>query len=74
MYNDLPDEIIEAIGYEVGHNDLDYDDNYRAYRHKDDKFREDYEMSLDAGCCGFFDVHYTDLSGDVWTIGCNYGH
>lgn len=73
MYN-LPKEIIEAICYEIGRNDLDFADNYRAYRHKDDYLYLDYLATLDGGCCGYFDVDYIDRNGDTWTIGCNYGH
>lgn len=74
MYKQLPEEIIEAISYEVGRNDLEYADNYRAYRHKDGKFQEDYDDAVQHGCCGYWDIDYTDTHGDVWTIGCNYGH
>lgn len=74
MLKHLPEEIIEAINYEVGRGDLDFADNYRAYRHKDDKFLEEYNTSYDYGCCGYLDMDYVDAEGDTWTIGCNYGH
>jgi hypothetical protein len=74
MYTQLPNEIVEAISYEVGRNDLDCSDNYRAYRHKDGYLEREYYDAMDEGCCGYFDVNYTDDNGDVWTIGCNYGH
>ena len=74
MFRKLPEEIIEAITHEVEHGDLDFADNYRAYRHKDFKFIEDYNTAYAYGCCGYLDMDYTDTHGDVWTIGCNYGH
>ena len=74
MYTDLPKEIIEAIQYEIGRNNLDFADNYRAYRCRDCYGFEDYHNSVDEGCCGFFDSNYIDSKGDKWVIGCNYGH
>jgi len=74
MYTQLPKEIIDAIECEIDHNDLEYADNYRAYRHKDGHLEQEYYCRIDHGCCGFFDVEYIDFNGDTWTIGCNYGH
>jgi len=74
MWKQLPKEIIEAINLEVGRNELDYADNYRAYRHKDNHLYQEYMDCLNHGCCGYFDVECVDLNGDTWTIGCNYGH
>ena len=74
MSNHLPEEIIEAIMHEVVLADLEFYDNFRAYRHKDNMFKKEYDEAYDWGCCGFFDTDYTDTNGDVWTIGCNYGH
>ena len=74
MHKLLPDEIVEAIEYEIGRNRLEFVDNYRAYRHRDGLYRDEYRVAVDGGCCGFFDVSYIDSVGDAWTIGCNYGH
>ena len=73
MYK-LPEEIIEAISYEIGRGELECADNYRAYRHKDGHLLDEYNASYGHGCCGYLDMDYVDTHGDTWTIGCNYGH
>ena len=70
----IPTEIIEAIEYEVGRYDLEYADNYRAYRLNDGFLKSQFFHRRKRGCCGEFESNYIDLSGDKWVIGCNYGH
>lgn len=74
MYTQLPKEIIDAINDAVEDGDMEYADNYRAYRHKDGLHQEDYDETYRHGCCGYFDTDFVDSHGDTWTIGCNYGH
>ena len=70
----IPDEIIEAIEYEIGRYELDCADNYRAYRLSDKFLKRQFLDRKNRGCCGEFESTYIDLSGNKWVIGCNYGH
>ena len=70
----IPDEIIEAIEYEIGRYELDCADNYRAYRLSDKFLKRQFLDRKNQGCCGEFECTYIDLSGEKWVIGCNYGH
>ena len=53
---------------------LEYPDNYRCYRKRDELGKERYDKAKRSGCCGFADWEYTDKEGEVWIVGCNYGH
>ena len=70
----IPDEVLEAIHYEVERAGLEYADNYRAYRLRDDFLRTHFRKREARGCCGFFKTTYRDTHGDKWVIACNYGH
>tara|TARA_Y100001963_G_scaffold125455_1_gene177066 strand:+ start:2584 stop:2811 length:228 start_codon:yes stop_codon:yes gene_type:complete len=54
--------------------DLDYADNYRCYRKRDGLGKERYDEAKSSGCCGSADWEYTSKDGEVWIVGCNYGH
>ena len=68
----------EEAGCEINmvahEEDLDYPDNYRCYRKRDGLGKEKYDKARESGCCGFADWEYTDKDGEVWIVGCNYGH
>ena len=49
-------------------------DNHRCYRKKDELGKKTYDEAIKSGCCGSRDWEYTDKDGDVWIVGCNYGH
>lgn len=70
----VPPEVVEAIEYEVAREGLEYDDNYRVYRVKDNFMRQDYMLKEKRGCCGFFYGSTIDYNGDKWIIACNHGH
>ncbi len=72
----IPEEIWEAIGYEVARGELEYDDNHRAYLidGPDPLFREVYKAQQNRGCCGYLDTSYISKDGRKWAIGYNYGH
>ena len=70
----IPTEIIKAIDYEAGRHDLEYADNYRAYRVNDGFLKSQFFHRRKQGCCGELESNYIDLSGNKWVIGCNYGH
>ena len=58
----------------VEKEDLEFADNYRCYRKKDELGKKKYDETIEGGCCGFADWEYTDKHGDIWMVGCNYGH
>mgnify|MGYP000035003694 CR=1 FL=1 len=70
----IPEEVIDAILYEEARCDLEYADNFRAYRVSDEFLKKEFFESKSQGCCGEFESNYIDLSGEKWIIGCNYGH
>ena len=61
-------EINKAMG------DEEFVDNHRCYRKKDELGKKAYDKAIESGCCGSSDWEYTDKHGDVWIVGCNYGH
>jgi len=69
----IPDQVIADIDYEVGRNQLEYADNYRAYRLKDGLGQREFNHKRRKGCCGEFESS-TVVDGDQWIIGCNHGH
>jgi len=71
--NTIPHQVWRDIDYEVAKCDLEYADNYRAYRVSDGYCREEFDHAYNKGCCGFFQSH-TIVDGEKWIIGCNYGH
>lgn len=63
------DEVKVALSVVVSH--LDYADNFRIYRLKD---RAAYYKQADKGCCGSWTSYYKCKSGNIYILGCNYGH
>ena len=74
MSSNIPTEVITAIVYEEARLDLEYADNFRAYRVSDGFLKKEFFESKARGCCGELESNYIDLSGEKWIIGCNYGH
>ena len=74
MIDLIPEDVLYELKYEIGRNDLEYVDGYRAYRVKDNYLREEYRKVRDGGCCGEMKIGVTDSIGDKWIVGCNYGH
>lgn len=48
-------------------------DNWRAARLNDPVAMQEYELQVRKGCCGFIDEEVL-INGEIWTIGCNFGH
>ena len=69
----VPQEVWDDLRYEIGRADLEYDDNWRAYRYKDKFLFKEFKQAENKGCCGFFNTS-TIINGEKWIIGCNYGH
>ena len=72
-FSKVPQEVWEDLKYEIARNDLDYADNYRAYRYKDSFLKDEFIKADNQGCCGCFESH-TVVDGEKWIIGANYGH
>jgi len=70
----IPADVLEAMRYEFGRAGLEYDDNYRAYRHRDWLGYDDFIAKRKSGCCGSYEVGIIDDAGEPWTVGCNHGH
>ena len=69
----LPAGVLELIEYDVYSIGLENADNFRAFRFKDDFLFEEYVKAGKRGCCGAYYGSIT-YEGDIWYIGCNYGH
>lgn len=64
------DELLEELDYEVGRNGLEYADTYRAT-----PIDQGYaEHAQKVGCCGVYETHHKCRSGNMYYLGCNYGH
>lgn len=61
------------LWYQIGREDLEYDDNHRVARKDDDAEMEAYNEAVEQGCCGSFDIEVV-IDGEKWCVGCNYGH
>ncbi len=63
------DEVWVRFSVLVSH--LLYADNYRIFPlHMEKQFKE---IAV-KGCCGSVNTQYKCLSGNVYWVGCNYGH
>lgn len=63
------DEVVVAFAVKVAH--LEYADNFRVYPLYQEK---EFKQQADRGCCGSWDTQYKCLSGNIYWMGCNYGH
>jgi hypothetical protein len=63
------DEVVVQFALLV--SELDYADNYRIFPlHMEKEF---YDIAK-KGCCGSVNSQMKCLSGNIYWIGCNYGH
>jgi hypothetical protein len=69
----VPREVWEQLEYEVLKNNLDCDDNYRAFRIQGHTHFGGYVSARRNGCCGEY-ISSTVVNGDIWVMACNYGH
>tara|TARA_R100000664_G_scaffold34023_1_gene53502 strand:- start:988 stop:1209 length:222 start_codon:yes stop_codon:yes gene_type:complete len=73
MFDDVPDWVWHELRLHIFRYDLNYADNFRAYRESDGLCKEAFLASYAAGCCGFYEgAAYHE--GEKWIIGCNYDH
>ncbi len=63
------DEVL--VQFAVAVSQLEYADNFRIFPLNMEK--EFYEVEA-KGCCGSFNSQMKCLSGNIYWIGCNYGH
>jgi len=61
------------LSQEILIQDLECVDNCRIARKNDSNEVNAYEEARSEGCCGFFDMEIL-VDGEVFLIGCNYGH
>ena len=69
----IPEDILKEILYRTIELNLEFADNFRAYRVRDGYLRDEFVKAVARGCCGVYE-HGTTYQGDKWVIGCNYGH
>lgn len=74
MWHLIPTEVRHELQYEIARHELEYADNYRAYRVRDNFLFDDWSTAYHQGCCGSFDTVITLKNGEKWIVGCNYGH
>ena len=70
----VPADVWEDLLYEINKAGIHPADNYRAYRFKDGLHIAAYKKATAKGCCGEAQWWTKSRSGDIWRIGCNYGH
>jgi hypothetical protein len=70
----VPNEVYQALRDYIEEHDLECADNFRFVPVDDFAAQDEYDDIRDGGCCGYFDNHFTDSTGRLWRIGCNYGH
>ena len=67
----IPNEVWDDLQYEIDRQGLEFADSFRAYRRRGSYLKEQFEAAR--GCCGSWEGQ-TVVNGEVWIIGCNYGH
>ena len=74
-FNNVPQEVWDDLEYQVKTVLADEScvDNRRAYRVRDSLHKSDFVTAEKSGCCGFYNSH-SIVDGDMWFVGCNYGH
>lgn len=64
-------EMIQNMEYEI--DDPCIDNHRVALKDDEDELRQ-YEEIKSEGCCGFYDDEVEAPTGNVYLIGCNFGH
>lgn len=59
------------VRFALAVNGVMYADNFRVFPLD---MRKKYDELRRRGCCGFWDTEYKCVSGNVYLMGCNYGH
>jgi hypothetical protein len=74
MNNETPHQKAHRrLSQEILIGDFECVDNCRIALKSDPKEMADYEAARADGCCGFYDQEIL-VDGEVYLIGCNYGH
>lgn len=66
-------KVVELLQLTIDRKGLEYADNWRIARPENATERLFYDEVESRGCCGSFNTIIT-VDGEVWMIGCNYGH
>jgi hypothetical protein len=69
----VPHAVWSALRSIVENEELEYADNFRAYRVSDEKHYEEFKELEKNGCCGSFE-RIIKVKKEEWCVGCNYGH
>tara|TARA_Y100001938_G_C7786465_1_gene280431 strand:- start:190 stop:426 length:237 start_codon:yes stop_codon:yes gene_type:complete len=72
-FPNVPKEVWYELELQIAENNLEYADNYRAYRVSDGLHFDEFVKRYKAGCCGSYE-NGMNYNGERWIIGCNYGH
>lgn len=64
---------LEELDRIIDEEEWDCVDNLRVYKEGDSEGEFAYNERRRMGCCGFFDDE-VEIDGEIWHIGCNYGH
>ena len=70
----VPADVWEDLLYEINRHNLENVDNYRAFNWTRGTHKNSYRRAAERGCCGEFERWTKDTKGNIWKIGCNYGH
>lgn len=71
----IPQAVWDMLERFIEGQDLEFADNYRAYRVRDGYGKEQYDYAKSTGCCGTADWKVTiPALNEEWVFGCNYGH
>lgn len=73
MFSKVPAAVWQALEDDIEEKDLEYADNYRAYRISDKFLLAEYGEAESHGCCGYYSSTVV-VDGEEWMYGCNYGH
>lgn len=73
-YNTVPPDVREALDSLIEDEGLECTDNLRFSPDDDEEGMDEFDAIEAAGCCGSMNTKYTDITGRVWSVGCNFGH
>jgi len=72
-FENVPKEVWDELRLRTIEFDLEYADNFRAYRTSAGMHKQDFLRAYNNGCCGYYEGGITHNS-EKWVVGCNYGH
>jgi len=78
LFPEVPTEVWNDFYYEVVKEGLEYISDFRAWRvgsynNKPNLYKKTFYKVKNNSCCGEFQA-WVKNKGDLWIVGCNYGH